>query len=150
MVELKPGEAILRFRYLERNVSEALVSQLSRKFDLDLNIIFGSIELIGENPIGGLVVICPGNIGQYQSGNSISEGQECRSGGDSGWSNCLINGCRMSWTGRMFLSRAFRNLYHGGLVRSYIICGWFISGSSDYGNEAGKYSGTPAGLSDYR
>ena len=26
------------------------------------------------------------------------------------------------------------NLYHGGLVRSYIICGWFISGSSDYGN----------------
>ena len=48
MVELKPGEAILRFRYLERNVSEALVSQLSRKFDLDLNIIFGSIELIGE------------------------------------------------------------------------------------------------------
>ena len=60
VVELKPGEAILRFRYLERNVSEALVSQLSRKFDLDLNIIFGSIELIGENPIGGLVVIAQG------------------------------------------------------------------------------------------
>ena len=67
VVELKPGEAILRFRYLERNVSEALVSQLSRKFDLDLNIIFGSIELIGENPIGGLVVIAQGtsdNINQ--------------------------------------------------------------------------------------
>ncbi len=60
VVALKPGEAILRFRYLERNVSEALVSQLSRKFDLDLNIIFGSIELIGENPIGGLVVIAQG------------------------------------------------------------------------------------------
>ena len=67
VVELKPGEAILRFRYLERNVSEALVSQLSRKFDLDLNIIFGSIELIGENPIGGLVVSAQGtsdNINQ--------------------------------------------------------------------------------------
>ena len=60
VVALKPGEAILRFRYLKRNVSEALVSQLSRKFDLDLNIIFGSIELIGENPIGGLVVIAQG------------------------------------------------------------------------------------------
>ena len=35
VVALKPGEAILRFRYLERNVSEALVSQLSRKFDLE-------------------------------------------------------------------------------------------------------------------
>ena len=60
VTDLKPGEAILRFRYLERNVSEALVSQLSRQFDLDLNIIFGSIELIGANPIGGLVVIAHG------------------------------------------------------------------------------------------
>ncbi|MGN0203752.1 MAG: methionine ABC transporter ATP-binding protein [Coprococcus sp.] len=60
VIALEPGEAILRFRYLERNVSEALVSQLSRKFDLDLNIIFGSIELIGANPIGGLVVIAHG------------------------------------------------------------------------------------------
>ncbi|MCD8023141.1 MAG: ATP-binding cassette domain-containing protein, partial [Lachnospiraceae bacterium] len=60
VVELKPGEAILRFRYLERNVSEALVSHLSREFDLDLNIIFGNIELIGANPIGGLVVIAHG------------------------------------------------------------------------------------------
>ena len=60
MVNLKSGEAILRFRYLERNVSEALVSQLSRKFQLDINIIFGNIELIGENPIGGLVSIVQG------------------------------------------------------------------------------------------
>lgn len=60
VVRLKPGEAILRFRYLERNVSEALVSQLSRKFELDINIIFGNIELIGENPIGGLVAIVQG------------------------------------------------------------------------------------------
>jgi D-methionine transport system ATP-binding protein len=60
VVKLKPGEVILRFRYLERNVSEALVSQLSRKFELDINIIFGNIELIGDNPIGGLVAIVQG------------------------------------------------------------------------------------------
>lgn len=60
IVNLKSGEAILRFRYLERNVSEALVSKLSRKFQLDINIIFGNIELIGENPIGGLVSIVQG------------------------------------------------------------------------------------------
>ena len=56
-----------RVAVMKRTVSEALVSQLSRKFDLDLNIIFGSIELIGENPIGGLVVIAQGtsdNINQ--------------------------------------------------------------------------------------
>ena len=60
IAKLKSGEVILRFRYLERNVSEALVSQLSRKFQLDINIIFGNIELIGENPIGGLVSIVQG------------------------------------------------------------------------------------------
>lgn len=61
IVNLNPGEAILRLRYLERNVSEALVSQLSRKYNLDINIIFGNIELIGENPIGGLVSIVHGS-----------------------------------------------------------------------------------------
>ncbi len=60
IANIQKGEAILRFRYLERNVSEALVSQLSRKFNLDINIIFGNIELIGDNPIGGLVSIVHG------------------------------------------------------------------------------------------
>lgn len=60
VTRLQKGETILRFRYLERNVSEALVSQLSRKFNLDINIIFGNIELIGDNPIGGLVSIVQG------------------------------------------------------------------------------------------
>lgn len=60
IIELNSKEAILRFRYLERNVSEALVSQLSRNFNLNINIIFGNIELIGDNPIGGLVSIVQG------------------------------------------------------------------------------------------
>lgn len=60
LTKLNPGEAILRFRYLERNASEALVSQISRKFSLDVNIIFGNIEMIGDNPIGGLVSIVRG------------------------------------------------------------------------------------------
>ncbi len=60
VTELFPGECILKFKYLERSVSEALVSQISRQFHLDINIIFGNIELIGENPIGGLVSIVKG------------------------------------------------------------------------------------------
>jgi len=45
---------------LERSSSEALVSQISRTFNLNVNIIFGNIELIGENPLGGLVSIVKG------------------------------------------------------------------------------------------
>ena len=60
LVQLKPGQKILRFKYLERSACEALVSTISRRFNIDLNIIFGSIEIIGDNPIGGLVVIADG------------------------------------------------------------------------------------------
>lgn len=60
IVQLESDEVILKFKYLERNVSEALVSKLSRDFELNINIIFGNIELIGDNPIGGLVSIVRG------------------------------------------------------------------------------------------
>lgn len=60
LTELKKGQCILRFKYLERSACEALVSYLSRTYNINLNIIFGNIEIIGGNPIGGLVVIADG------------------------------------------------------------------------------------------
>lgn len=60
LTELKPGQYILRFKYLERSACDALVSYLSREYNINLNIIFGNIEIIGGNPIGGLVVIADG------------------------------------------------------------------------------------------
>ena len=61
IIRLNKGECILRLHYLHKNTSEALVSQISRDFFLNVNIIFGNIELIGENPIGGLVAIVSGS-----------------------------------------------------------------------------------------
>src|SRR5574344_2586133 len=46
------------------DTAEALVSKLSRDYDLDINIIFGNIELIHEYPIGGLVAIVNGDDGK--------------------------------------------------------------------------------------
>ena len=66
ITQLKPGECIIRMKYLERSASEALVSQISRRFSVDLNIICGSVDMIGSNPLGGLIVIASGgaeNIG---------------------------------------------------------------------------------------
>lgn len=60
ITRLHPGERIVRFKYLVRSSSEALVSNISRQFDIDVNIIFGNIELIGEEPLGGLVSIISG------------------------------------------------------------------------------------------
>jgi D-methionine transport system ATP-binding protein len=63
VMKLKPGECILKFKYLERNVSEPLVSVISKRFGVSANIIFGNIELIGGAPLGGLVVIASGEPG---------------------------------------------------------------------------------------
>lgn len=60
ITQIKEGECIVRLKYIEKNVSESLVSYMSREFELDINIIFGNIELMGEHPIGGLVVIISG------------------------------------------------------------------------------------------
>ena len=60
VTQLNEGQCIVKFKYLVRSSSEALVSQISRKYQLDVNIIFGNIELIGSEPLGGLVAILSG------------------------------------------------------------------------------------------
>ena len=57
VVQLKPGELIVRLSYIQRNVSEPLISTVSRKFDITLNIIFSDIAIVQNAPIGGTVAI---------------------------------------------------------------------------------------------
>ena len=60
IAQLKPGDLIVRLSYLERNASEALISSISRKFEIDVNIIFANIESVQDAPIGGTVAIISG------------------------------------------------------------------------------------------
>ena len=48
----------------ERNVSEPLISTVSRKFDIVLNIIFSDIAIVQNAPIGGTVAIISGSRDQ--------------------------------------------------------------------------------------
>lgn len=57
ITKLKIGECILRLKYKKDSVGEALISHISRKFNVDVNIIFGNVELIDESLLGGLVVV---------------------------------------------------------------------------------------------
>lgn len=60
-LRLKPNEILLRLRYLEKSTSEPLISWISRQYALDVNILFGNIELIETHPIGGLVAAVSGS-----------------------------------------------------------------------------------------
>ena len=64
VVQLKPGELIVRLSYIQRNVSEPLISTVSRKFDIPLNIIFSDIAIVQNAPIGGTVAIISGERAQ--------------------------------------------------------------------------------------
>ena len=64
VVKLNPGELIVRLSYIQRNVSEPLISTVSRKFDIVLNIIFSDIAIVQNAPIGGTVAIISGGRDQ--------------------------------------------------------------------------------------
>lgn len=61
VVALTRGQVIIKMTYIEKTVSEALISEISRKFDINANIISGDIEIINDSPLGGLITILDGN-----------------------------------------------------------------------------------------
>ena len=60
VVQLQPGEVLVRLSYIQKNVSEPLISTLSQRFQISLNIIFADIEIVQDAPIGGTVAILSG------------------------------------------------------------------------------------------
>ncbi|MGN1203867.1 MAG: NIL domain-containing protein, partial [Lachnospiraceae bacterium] len=60
VVAIKPGELIVRLSYIEKNASEPLISSVTQKFGITLNIIFADVEIVQNAPIGGTVAIVSG------------------------------------------------------------------------------------------
>ena len=67
VVALKPGKRIVRLSYVERNPSEPLISLITQKFGITLNIIFADVEIVQNAPIGGTVAIFSGDSGQIDA-----------------------------------------------------------------------------------
>ena len=61
VTQLRPGELIVRLSYIQRNVSEPLISTVSQKFNVTLNIIFADIAIVQDAPIGGTVAVISGD-----------------------------------------------------------------------------------------
>ena len=60
ITKINSGERIVKLKYLVRSSSEPLISMISRKYDINANIIFSDVELIDSEPLGGLVAILSG------------------------------------------------------------------------------------------
>lgn len=60
IVQIKKGETLVKLNYAPNNTGEALISKISRDYEVNTNIIFGNIEVIKSAPLGGLVIILGG------------------------------------------------------------------------------------------
>ena len=66
ILRLAPGELLVRLQYAQRSPSAPMVSLVSRRFDIDLNILCGNVEIIGGSPLGALVVVASGEANKVQ------------------------------------------------------------------------------------
>ena len=64
IVDLSPGQLLVRMTYIQKSASEAIISDLSRRFGVDINIIYSNLEVIEDAPLGGLVAVLGGDQAQ--------------------------------------------------------------------------------------
>lgn len=60
IVALASDESIIRIQYQKVQVSEPLISTVSKKFQVTLNVLFSDVEIVDGLPIGGSVAIIKG------------------------------------------------------------------------------------------
>ena len=55
-LHLTPTTTVARLKFVRQQVSEALISQASRTFNTDFNILFADVSFVDDAPLGGTVV----------------------------------------------------------------------------------------------
>ncbi len=60
VTRLEKGQRMVKLNYDSVSTSKALISEISRRFLVDTNIIFGNVEIIKNTPLGDLIVILSG------------------------------------------------------------------------------------------
>lgn len=58
---LPHGSRIVEFAYRQDSAGYALISSLSREFDIDINVIYGNMEFLCKKPLGHMLTIITGN-----------------------------------------------------------------------------------------
>lgn len=60
-VPLEEDDIVVKLTYTERSVSEPLISAVTRKFGVLLNIVFADVDIVQGAPIGGTVAVISGS-----------------------------------------------------------------------------------------
>ncbi len=55
LLATKPGERLVHMQYVDKTVSEGLVSIITRRFGLSINILFASVDIVDGYPLGSII-----------------------------------------------------------------------------------------------
>ena len=61
LVRVGQGEVLLRLTFTRDSVGDAVISSISRKFDVSMNIVLASVEELRGDPLGGMVALVSGS-----------------------------------------------------------------------------------------
>ena len=67
LTRLKANQQLVKLQYDSSSTAEAMISHISREFGIDCSIIFGSVEIWKDEPIGQLVTIFTGSNEQIEN-----------------------------------------------------------------------------------
>ena len=76
-MRLSEGQRLVRMQYVSKEVSEALVSQITKGFGIDVNIIFGDIDIVADTPVEGIVAIFDDEPVRIDAPDSICKRNAC-------------------------------------------------------------------------
>ncbi|MGI6512055.1 MAG: methionine ABC transporter ATP-binding protein [Catenisphaera adipataccumulans] len=66
ITRLQADQVLVRLQYKSANTADPIISTVSRKFDVDINLIFANVEIVHDTPIGQIEAIFTGKEADVQ------------------------------------------------------------------------------------
>ena len=78
ILETGPDERLIHMQYVDKTVSEGLVSIISTRFGLTVNILFASLDIVDGYPLGSIVAKYKGSDAQIDQALEFLKGKGIR------------------------------------------------------------------------
>ncbi len=77
-VTVTPDSKLVKLTFSQESVGEALISQVSRKFNVSLNIILANVEILQDAPLGALIILAKGDRADVENALNYIEEQNVK------------------------------------------------------------------------
>ena len=61
MMQVKPGEKLVRLTFRQDSVGDSVISKISRRFHANLNIVLANVDILQEHPLGAMIAVIGGD-----------------------------------------------------------------------------------------